>query len=152
VLPKNYYNLFDIARKEGIKSNTVKSAIGTVGLKGINDLTAIRPIAHLFREFQRNMRSQYGILCSQYDFWKRTGEPPKVSSGRPPKWKDNPEYARLDVPIRQSTKERFQNGIKRANQKSVQQTTQSEQTEFALIEYMDRRPSVFGADAYEKQQ
>lgn len=150
-LPKNYYNYFDICRKEGILLSTAKAAIGGGGVAGISDLAKLKPIAHLFREFPKGMRHEYGILRNHYDYWKKYSEPPKVSSGRPPKWKDNPEYTRLDVPIRRSTKERFEKGRQKANGMSVQQVTQSEITELAIIEYMDRRPSVFGDDVNAKR-
>jgi hypothetical protein len=103
-LPKNYYNYFDICRKEGVTPNTAKAAIGTDGVDGIKGVSQLQPIAHLFRVFPKGMRHEYGILRNHYDYWKKHGEPPKVSSGRPPKWKDNHEYTRLDVPIRKSTK------------------------------------------------
>ena len=149
-LPKNYYNYFDICRKEGVNANTAKTRIGESGVEGIKHISQLQPIAHLFRVFPKGMRHEYGILRTHYDYFKEHGEPPKVSTGRPPKWKGNPDYTRLDVPIRKSTKERFEKGRKKANSMSVQQVTQSEITELAILEYMDRHVNIFGVDTVDE--
>lgn len=143
-LPRNYYNYFDICKQLNINSNTAKARISNGGLEGISSIEKLKPIAHLFREFPKGMRKQYGILRSHYDYFIKYGEAPKLSSGRPPKWKGNPEYARLDVAIHKSTKERLEKGRQKVNSISVQQASLYELVEIAILEYMDRHVNIFG--------
>lgn len=74
-MPKNYYNYFDICKWEGIPTGTAKSAIGKKGLEGIASIEKLKPIAHQFKEFPKYengmLRSQYGILKSNYDFGRK---------------------------------------------------------------------------------
>lgn len=148
-VPKNFYNYFDVCKMEGIPEGTAKSGCNG-GLDGIASMEALKPIGHLFKQFEKavkgGMRKQYGILRSHYDYWKRTGQPPIINSGRKPKWKDNPDYTRLDTAIHKSVKEMFLQGIDSMNKISIQQVTLAGCTEMAILEYMQRRPSVFNGD------
>ena len=102
-VPKNYINVFEIAKLEGINENTLKSAVGSMGLDGIKTVSKLSPIAHLFKEFEKGTRKSYAVLRRHYEYWKRTGEAPKVSGGRPPKWeKQIPDYDNLNIPIPKS--------------------------------------------------
>ncbi len=141
-VPKTFYSLHSVARIMGIPKDTINSVFES----GIDSVGAIKPIAHLFHKFQEGDEVSYAILKKHFDKWQQTGIVPKVSTGRPPKWKDNPEYARLDVAIKKSLKDRFTEGIKNINQVSVQQVNMCDCVAVAIKEYMDRRPSVFGGD------
>ena len=148
-LPKNYYNYFDICKIEGINPNTVKAAIGEGGVAGISSIAKLKPFAHLFREFPKGMRKQYGILRRHYDTWKQTGIVPKVSSGRPPKWTGEEKNINIPAP---PFYEHFKAGVKKANSNATQQVTIRQIIYLAMKEYMDRRPSLFGDDSEGKQE
>ena len=148
-LPKNYYNYFDICKMENVNPNTAKSAIGSDGLEGIKSVTTLKPIAHLFREFDKGMRKQYGILRSHYDYWKRIGEAPKVSSGRPTKWTGQEKDIRIPAP---PFYEQFKAGVAKVNSMATQQATVRQCIYLAMKEYMAKRPSIFGVDSDGKQQ
>lgn len=141
-LPKNYYNFFEICKMEGIPANTAKGAVGYDGLKGISGIVPLQPISHLFREFPNGLRKQYGILRSHYDFWKRTGEPPKVSPGRPPKWKDNPNLVNVNIPISKTLYEEFKKVIDNANSISAVKYSYRDMIAVAMQEFIDRRPNL----------
>jgi len=147
-LPKNYYNYFDICKMEGVNPNTAKTRIGESGLEGIKGITVLNPIAHLFREFPKGLRKQYGILRRHYDVWKQTGHVPKVSSGRPPKWTGEEKNINIPAP---PFYEQFKAGVKKANSKATQQVTVRQIIYLAMKEYMDRRPSLFGDDINDKE-
>lgn len=138
-IPKNYYNFFDICKLEGIPTGTAKSAIGDGGLEGIAKIEKLKPIAHLFREFEKGLRKQYGILRRHYDYWKQTGEAPKVSSGRPPKWKNNPNVINLNIPFPKDLYEQFKKVVDRANSMSVIKVTYRDMVAVAIKEFIDRR-------------
>lgn len=138
-IPKNYYNFFDICKLEGIPTGTAKSAIGDGGLEGIAKIEKLKPIAHLFREFEKGLRKQYGILRRHYDYWKQTGEAPKVSTGRPPKWKNNPNVINLNIPFPKDLYEQFKKVVDRANSMSVIKVTYRDMVAVAVKEFIDRR-------------
>lgn len=146
-LPKNYYNYFDICKWEGIPTGTAKSAVGEEGLKGIAGIEKLKPIAHLFREFEKgDMRKSYGILKKHYDYWKRTGKPPKVSPGRPPRWKNDPTYCNINIPIKRDLWERFKRMVDNANAVSVVKISYRDMIYVALEEAIQRRPQFAGGD------
>ncbi len=147
-LPKNYYNYFDICKAEGVNPNTAKSAIGESGLEGIKSIAALKPIAHLFREFPKGMRKQYGILRRHYDYWKRFGEAPKVSPGRPAKWTGKEKNINIPAP---PFYDKFKAGVAKANTMATQQVTVRQIIYIAMKEYMDRRPALFGVDENAKE-
>jgi len=138
-LPKNYYNYFDICKMEGIPTGTAKGAVDR-GLNGIAAIEKLKPIGHLFREFPKGMRKQYGILKRHYDYWKQTGEAPKVSPGRPRKWDSKTVNIRIYAP---PFYDRFKAGVMRANKNSVQQVTIQQCIHLAMKEYMDRHIDIF---------
>jgi len=142
-LPKNYYNFFDLCKAEGINPNTAKSAVGDGGLDGIKNIAFFKPIAHLFREFPKGMRKQYGILRRHYDVWKQTGQVPKVSSGRPSKWTGEEKNINIPAP---PFYEQFKAGVKKANSKATQQVTVRQVIYLSMSEYMQRHVSIFGVD------
>ena len=143
-LPNNYYNYFDICKFEGINANTAKSAVGSKGLEGINSLGKLKPIAHQFKEFPKyengKLRNQYGILKTNYDFWKRNGRPRKQSPGRPPKWKENEELTNINIPIPKKLYSQFQQVVDNANAISVVKTTYRDMIYLAIQEFIQRRP------------
>lgn len=141
-IPKNYYNFFDICKLEGIPTGTAKRAIGEGGLEGIASIEKLKPIAHLFREFEKGLRKQYGILHRHYDYWKRTGEVPKVSPGRPPKWKGNPNYININIPFPKDLYEEFKQIVDKANSMSVIKYTYRDMIYLAVREFIDRRPQL----------
>ena len=144
-IPRNYYNFFFFFKLEGIPTSTAKSAVGE-GLEGIARVEKLKPIAHLFREFEKGLRKQYGILRRHYDFWKQTGEVPKVSSGRPPKWKNNPNVINLNIPFPKDLYEQFKKVVDKANSMSVIKVTYRDMVAVAVKEFIDRRPQLLDGD------
>lgn len=146
-VPKNYYNYFDVCRMEGIPMGTAKSALDK-GLDGIKSVQALKPIGHLFKEFEKFVkggpRKQYGILRRHYDYWKRTGEAPKVSPGRPPKWKNNPNYVNINIPCPRDIYEEFKAVVDGANAQSLVKVSYRDMIPVALKEFSERRPQFKG--------
>ena len=145
-MPNNYYNYFDICKWEGIPTGTAKSAIGDKGLEGISRIEKLGPIAHQFKEFPKyengTLRSQYGILKNNYDFYKREGRPRKQSPGRPPKWKDNPNMVNINIPFPKDLYEEFQSVVDNANEMSVVKVTYRDMIAVAIKEFCERRPNL----------
>lgn len=145
-LPANYYNYFDICKFEGINANTAKSAIGSKGLEGINSIDKLKPIAHQFKEFPKyengRLRNQYGILKTNYDFWKKNGRARKQSPGRPPKWKDNPDYVNINIPIQKKVYDEFKEVVDNANAASIVKVHYRDMIAVAIKEFCDRRPNL----------
>jgi hypothetical protein len=140
-----YYNFFEICKMEDIPEGTAKGAIG-LGLEGINKITKLKPIAHLFREFPNGERKQYGILQKHYDRWKRTGQVPKVSSGRPPKWKEDDSYTNLNIPIKKNLKAKLYTVVDNANAISVVKLSYRDAVYLAIEEFCARRPQFLDGD------
>ena len=149
MVPKNYYNFFDVCKMEGIPENTAKGAI-TSGLDGIKAMKALKPIGHLFKQFEKITKSgpmnQYGILRRHYDYWKRTGEAPEVSPGRPPKWKDNPNLVNINIPFPRDLYEEFKKIIDIANSKSLVKVSYRDMFPVAVKEFCERRNHLVGGD------
>jgi hypothetical protein len=140
-LPKNYYNYFDICKKEEINPNTAKAAIGSHGLEGISKIAKLQPIAHLFRVFPKGERKQYGILKRHYDYWKEHGEPPKVSPGRPREYdRENYKDYRIAAPPFDHILEA---GLKKMNHGRLKRITKKDFIWLAIKEAMERRPQFF---------
>ncbi len=145
-LPANYYNFFEICKLEEIPSGSAKGAIG-LGLDGIIKIAKLKPIAHLFREFPNGDRKQYGILQKHYDNWKLKGKVPKVSSGRPPKWKNDDSYENLNIPISKSLYTgKFKKVVDNANKLSVVKLSYRDAIYLALEEFVQRRPQFLDGD------
>lgn len=145
-MPTNYYNYFDICKFENIPTGTAKEAIGRGGVEGISVINKLKPIAHQFKEFPKyengTLRSQYGILKSHYDYWKRTGEPRKQSPGRPPKWKDNPNLVNINIPFPKDLYEEFKDIIDTANDVSIVKYSYRDMFAVAVKEFVDRRGNI----------
>lgn len=142
-MPKNYYNYFDICKWEGVATGTSKSAIGEHGLEGIAKIKELKPIAHQFKLFPKYengiLRNQYGILMTNYDFWKKNGRARKQSPGRPPKWKDNPNVVNINIPFPKDLYEEFQGIIDNANDMSIVKVTYRDMIYVAVREFCERR-------------
>lgn len=142
-MPKNYYNYFDICKWENIPTGTSKSAIGEKGLAGISSIVKLKPIAHQFKVFPKyengNLRNQYGILKTNYDFYKKNGRPRKQSPGRPPRWKGNPNVVNINIPFPKDLYEEFQGIVDNANDISVVKVTYRDMIYVAVREFCDRR-------------
>lgn len=138
-LPKNYYNFFDICKMEDIPTGTAKRACND-GLRGIQAMGALKPISHLFKQFEKpvrgGMRKQYGIKRTYYDYWKQTGEPPKLPTGRLPLGKK-----RLPANISEELINEFHAVVDKANSMSVVKVSYSDMVAVALREWIDRRPA-----------
>ena len=144
-LPVNYYNFFEICKLEEIPTGSAKGAIG-LGLDGITKIAKLKSIAHLFREFPNGDRKQYGILQNHYDRWKQKGKVPKVSSGRPPKWKDDPTYENLNIPIKADLYNKLKKVVDNANATSVVKLAYRDAIYLAINEFCDRRPQFLDGD------
>jgi len=142
-LPANYYNFFEICKLEEIPNGSAKRAIGSGGLQGIPSIAKLKPIAHLFREFPNGERKQYGILIKHYDYWKKNGEPPKVSPGRPKEYDEKPKDYRISAPPFDSI---LDAGLKKINNGRIKRITKKEFIWLALKEAMERRPQFFDWD------
>jgi hypothetical protein len=141
-LPANYYNFFAICKLEEVPTGTAKGAIG-LGLEGITKITKLKPIAHLFREFKNGERMQYGILKSQYDYWKQKDKVPKVSPGRPKQYNDKVKNYRIVAPPFDSVLEA---GLKKMNNGRIRRITKQELIWLFIKEGMERRPQFFDWD------
>jgi len=137
-VPKNYYNIFDVAKMEGIPKGTIDRAAHN-GLRGIAAIEALKAIGHLFKEFEKpvrgGMRKQYGIKRTYYDYWKQTGEAPNLPTGRPALGKK-----RLAVNIPEELIEEFHALVDKANEMSVIKVSYSDMAAVAIREFIDRRP------------
>jgi len=127
---------------EGIPEGTAKAATAR-GLEGIASIQALKPIGHLFKEFEKyvkgGVRKQYGILRSHYDYWKKHGEPPKLSPGRPPKYKDCAEIRMyLDPKIYNE----FKAIVDKANSMSAIKVSYRDMLAVAVREFNDRRKHI----------
>lgn len=145
-MPKNYYNYFDICKWENIPTGTAKRAIGGNGLEGIKSVEVLKPIAHQFKVFPKyengNLRNQYGILKTNYDFYVKNGRARKQSPGRPPKWKDNPNVVNINIPFPKDLYEEFKGVVDNANEMSVVKVTYRDMFAVAIKEFVDRRPNL----------
>lgn len=145
-IPRNYYNYFDVCKMEGIPEGTAKSAVAT-GLEGIAAMSALKPIGHLFKEFERfvkgGKRRQYGILRNHYDYWKKHGHAPKLSPGRPKKHKDCTEI-RAYIP--NNVYNEFKEIVNNANSVSVVRVSYRDMFSVAIQEFCQRRPQFKNPD------
>lgn len=145
-LRRDYYNYYDICTVEGIEKSRAKNVIGTIGVEGIKHLDELRPIEHLFEVFERPRKggivNQYGIRRRFYDEWKETGEVPKVSTGRPPKWKDNPNVSQVRFYLDKDVYKEFKAIVDKANSMSVIKVTYREMLAVAVQEFNDRRRQI----------
>ena len=138
-VPKTFYTLQAVGRMLSIPSDTIKDAFRG---KELNSIQAIAPIAHLFQKFEEGEEFSYAILKSHFEKWQRTGKVPKVSSGRPPKWKDNPNLVNINIPFPKDLYYQFKNVVDNANSKSRVHVTYRDMIAVAIQEFLDRRPNL----------
>jgi len=141
-IPRNYYNYFDVCKMEGIPDGTAKRATAK-GLEGIASVEALKPIGHLFKPFEKfvkgGKRNQYGILRNHYDYWKKHGHAPKLSPGRPPKYKD---AAELRIQLDKNVYEEFKSIVDKANSMSSIKISYRDMIAVAIREFNDRRKHI----------
>lgn len=137
-VPESFYSLFGVARMLGISRGTIaKFDKGTPSV-----IKELEPIAHLFVCFEEEGRKTWAIKKSHFDKWQQTGKAPKVSSGRPPKWKDNPNMVNINIPIDKRLYEEFKAVIDKANSMSTVKYSYRDMIATAMREFVDRRPSL----------
>lgn len=145
-IPRNYYNFFDVCKMERIPDGSAKSAVAT-GLEGIAAMSALKPIGHLFKEFERfakgGKRRQYGILRNHYDYWKKHGHAPKLSPGRPKKY-NNCAEVRAYIP--NNIYDEFKAIVDKANSISAVKVSYREMFAVAIKEFNDRRGHTLDGD------
>lgn len=135
-VPESFYSLFGVSRMLGIPRATVAN------FDKNSPPSALEPIAHLFICFEEEGRKTWAIKKSHFDKWQRTGKAPKVSSGRPPKWKDNPNLVNINIPIDKRLYEEFKSVIDKANSMSTVKYSYRDMIATAMREFIDRRPSL----------
>jgi len=144
-IPRDFYNFFDICKMEGIPEGTAKAAI-VRGLEGIAAMEALKPIGHLFKEFEKpvkgGMRKQYGIRRTHYDYWKKHGIPPKLSPGRPPKWEGATE---IRCYFKKEVYDEFKAIVDKANSMSMVRVSYRDMLQVAVQEFNDRRRHILKA-------
>lgn len=131
---------------EGIESSRAKNAVSEKKVEGIKYLEELKPIEHLFEQFEKpvknGMVNSYGILRKHYDYWKRTGDAPKISTGRPPRWKDNPNVVNINIPFPKDLYEEFKSVVDKANDMSMVKVAYRDMIYVAVKEFIDRRPNL----------
>jgi len=142
-MPKNYYNYFDICKWENIPTGTAKRMTEN-GLEGVSSSEVLKPIAHQFKIFPKyengKLRNQYGILKTNYDFYKEHGVARKQSPGKTPKWKDNPNVVNINIPFPKDLYEEFKGIVDNANDLSITRVAYRDMIAVAVKEFCDRRP------------
>ncbi|MDD4429567.1 MAG: hypothetical protein PHG64_14430 [Paludibacter sp.] len=149
-LPDNYYNYFDICKWEGIPVGTAKSGAAR-GIDGISAVEALKPIAHQFKVFPKyengTLRNQYGILKTNYDFYKAKGRARKQSPGKTPKWKNDDNFTNINIPIDKKLYEEFKEVVDNANAASIVKVLYRDMIAVAIREFVDRRPQFQSKDS-----
>ncbi|MFA5322139.1 MAG: hypothetical protein WC373_05640 [Smithella sp.] len=140
--PKTFYTLQAVARMMGIPKDTVNDAFN----HGIDAVEAIKPIAHLFTCFREGDEVSYAILKKHFEKWRTTGQVPKVSTGRPPKWKNNENYTQLRFDCDKETYGLFKAIVDKANSMSSVKVGYRDMLRVAIQEFNDRREQILGGD------
>lgn len=147
-MPKNYYNYFDICKWEDIPTGTAKSALEK-GVESISKIDKLKPIAHQFKVFAKyengTLRNQYGILKSNYDFYKAKGRPRRQASGRPPKWKGK-DLANINFRLPKELHNKFKEIVNNANKLTVSTISYQDMYIIAIKEFVERRPQFLNND------
>lgn len=143
--PKTFYTLFSVARMMGIPQGTIKSAIGKG--EGIESLEALKPIAHLFHRFEEGDEISYAIMKKYFDKWRKTGQVPKVSTGRPPRWKNNDDFCQIRFECRKDSYALFKAIVDKANSMSQIKVGYRDMLRIAVDEFNDRRKQILDGDA-----
>ena len=140
-----YYNFFEVCRWEGIPEGTAKGGVRK-GLESIRSMRAVKEIGHQFQCFPKYENglnyNQYGILKTDYDFYKKHGRAKRKSSGRPKRWKNEENISYINMPINKQLYDTFKGIVDHANSISIQQTTYRDQFYTAIKEYIERRPHL----------
>ncbi len=137
-VPKTFYSLHSVGRLLKIPKATIDGAF----INGINSIQVLKPLAHLFHRFEEGEDVSYGILKSHFDKWQRSGKVPKVSSGRPPKWKNNPNIVNINIPIDKRLYDEFKSVIDKANSMSTVKYSYRDMIATSMREFIDRRPNL----------
>lgn len=138
-IPKTFYSLQTVGRILKIPSDTIKDAFRG---KELSSIQAIAPIAHLFRKFEEADGFSYAILKSHFDKWQKTGKVPKVSSGRPPRWKNNPDYDNINIPVPKKLYDEFKQVVDNGNALSAVKYSYRDMIYVAMQEFCNRRPNL----------
>lgn len=141
--PKPFYSLQAVARMMGIPKNTINEAF----YRGIDTIQAIKPIAHLFHRFEEGDEFTYAILKKHFDKWRETGKVPKVSTGRPPRWKNNEDYCQIRFECKKETYELFKAIVDKANSMSAVKVGYRDMIRVAIDEFNERRKQILDGDA-----
>jgi len=147
-IPRDYYNFFDVCKMEGIPKGSADSS-AFYGLSGIARMEKLKPIGHLFKEFEKavrgGMRKQYGIKRTYYDYWKKYGEAPKLPTGRPLEGK-----VEMKIHVPEEIRDEFYAIVKTAKKMSdpsIRSTiTYSSMASVAIKEFNDRRKQILDGD------
>jgi hypothetical protein len=141
--PKTFYTLQSVGRMLGIPKSTVEDAFKN----GIDSVEAIKPISHLFHRFEEGDEVSYAILKKHFDKWRKTGQVPKVSTGRPPKWKGNEEYCQIRFECRIDSYALFKAIVDKGNSMSAIKVGYRDMLRVAVEEFNDRRKQILDGDA-----
>lgn len=141
--PKAFYSIYAVGRMMGIPKPTVSGAVIT---KNINRIEALKPIAHLFVSFEDDGENTFAIRKIYFDRWRKTGKVSKKSTGRPPKWKDNPNLTNINIPFPKDLYEQFKQVVGNANAISVVKVSYRDMFAVAVKEFVERRPEFLGGD------
>lgn len=137
-VPESFYSLFGVARMLGISRGTIaKFDKGTPSV-----IKELEPIAHLFVCFEEEGRKTWAIKKSHFDKWQRTGKVPKVSSGRPPRWKNNPDYDNINIPVPKKLYDEFKQVVDNGNALSAVKYSYRDMIYVAMQEFCNRRPNL----------
>jgi hypothetical protein len=137
-VPKTFYSLHSVGRLLKIPKSTIDGAFAD----GIDSIQALKPLAHLFHRFEEGEEVSYGILKSHFDKWQRTGIVPKVSSGRPPRWRNNPDYDNINIPVPKKLYDEFKKIVDNGNVISVVKYSYRDMIYVAMQEFVQRRPNL----------
>lgn len=141
-IPKTFYSLHAVARMLKIPKGTIDGAF----TGGIDSIEAIKPIAHLFHCFKEGDSVSYAILKKHFDKWRETGQAPKVSTGRPPKWKGNDKYSQIRFECDKETYALFKAIVDKANSMSAVKVGYRDMLRVAIQEFNDRRKQILDGD------
>ena len=135
-VPESFYSLFGVARMLGIPRATVAN------FDKNGPPSALEPIAHLFVCFEEEGRKTWAIKKSHFDKWQRTGKAPKLSSGRPPRWKNNSDYDNINIPIPKKLYHEFKQVVDNGNALSAVKYSYRDMIYVAMQEFIQRRPNL----------
>ena len=139
-IPESFYSLYAVARMMGIPKSTVDC------FDKEHPPIELTPIVRLFICFEEEGRRTWAIRKKYFDKWRQTGKVPKVSPGRPPKWKNDPTYDNLNIPIKKDLYNKLKKVVDNANATSVIKLTYRDAIYLAIEEFTQRRPQFLDGD------